>query len=343
MFRDLKYLLAYTTPVFAWLGFEFGGIYSFGAAYWAFILIPLLELMVPASAKNESDNFYANRKYGWFFDLLLYSNVVIVYYLLWIYLVKVSGPLTTLEQVGMTFNIGTILGSLGINVAHELGHRDNKYEHVMAWSLLLPSSYLHFFIEHNRGHHKHIGTHRDPSTARKGESIYAFWLRSLTQTYRHAWQLEYQRLGGFKPLQNMMVYFTVAQILYFCVILWLFSWQVMLFAMVAALIGAVLLECVNYIEHYGLLRKKISDKRYEAVQAQHSWNSNHEIGRIVLYELVRHSDHHMKSQRKYQNLRSMDNSPQLPSGYPGMILLALLPFLWYRVMDKRVISLPQNG
>ena len=337
MFRDLKYLLAYITPIFAYAGMEMGGIWSFGAAYWAFILIPLIELFVPASAKNETEEFYKKRL-SWFFDLLLYSNVLIVYFLLFQSFQLWSTPLTSLESIGLIINMGVVLGSLGINVAHELGHRDTIYEKIMAWMLLLPSSYLHFYIEHNLGHHKHVGTPEDPSTARLGESIYAFWFRSFRMTYIGAWRIETKRVSQSSWWKNKMIYFTAIQFVYWLAIFLLFSWQVLVFAVIVGLVGALLLESVNYIEHYGLLRSKKSNDRYEAVQTKHSWNSNHELGRIVLYELVRHSDHHTKSTRKYQNLRSVDNSPQLPSGYPGMILLAHIPFLWFRIMNKRIPS-----
>jgi len=335
-FKDLKYLLAYLTPLIAWWGFSAGGIWSFGSAYWAFLLIPFIELFVPASKENMSASEYARRERSWIFDVLLYLNVPIVYFLLYVYCQQMSAAPSLLEMVGMTINMGVVLGSLGINVAHELGHRSSVGERGMALALLLPSAYLHFYIEHNRGHHKYVATERDPATARKGESVYAFWIRSLYQTYRHAWLLEKQRLQTGTGGVNLMWIYTLVQIAYWTLIAVLWSWQVMLLAMLAGLVGALLLECVNYIEHYGLLRRKISEHRYEPVQQWHSWNSNHELGRIVLYELVRHSDHHMKSQRPYQSLRCIDASPQLPYGYPGSILLSMIPALWFTVIDKRI-------
>lgn len=335
MFKDLKYLLAYTTPFVAWWGFQAGGIFSFGSAYWAFIAIPLIELVVPASDANLGDKEYESRSRQVFFDFLLYLNVPIVYFLLVTYYGQIQSGLTALESIGMTINMGVVLGSLGINVAHELGHRDKKFEQVMAWLLLLPSHYLHFFIEHNRGHHKHVATPEDPSSARLNESLYAFVYRSMTQTYAKAWQLENQRVGTDHG-RNMMVYFTILTVVFWLFVGSYFGITVLMYTLVAGFLGAALLEMVNYIEHYGLRRKKISALRYEPVQQWHSWNSNHELGRIVLYELVRHSDHHMKSQRKYQTLRCIDGSPQLPYGYPGSILISLLPPVWFRLMNPRI-------
>jgi len=335
MFKDLKYLLAYTTPVIAWLGFQAGGVFSFGSAYWAFIAIPLIELMVPASPENLSVEEYESRGRRIFFDILLYLNVPIVYFLLFTFFQQVQSGLTPLETVGMIVNMGVVLGSLGINVAHELGHRETKFEQVMAWLLLLPSNYLHFFIEHNRGHHKHVATPEDPSSARLNESLYAFLYRSMTQTYSKAWKLENSRVGS-NHAQNLMIYFTLIMLGFWTAVAVVFGWRMLVYGLIAGFLGAALLEMVNYIEHYGLRRKKISDLRYEPVQQFHSWNSNHELGRIVLYELVRHSDHHMKSQRKYQTLRCIDESPQLPYGYPGSILISLIPPVWFRLMNPRI-------
>lgn len=337
MFKDLKYLFAYSTPIIVLWGFFIGGHWTFSGAYWAFVLIPIFELFVRASDKNLPEESYISRSKNRIFDILLYLNVPIVWglYVYFLFLLD-SGSLSGLEIRGMITSMGVILGTLGINVAHELGHREKKFERILALSLLLPNYYMHFHIEHNRGHHKHVATKRDPASSRKNESIYTFWFRSIIGSYIHAWKLENQRLGGFKIMHNYMVYYTIIQLLLTACVLFCFGWFILLCAINAALVGVILLESVNYIEHYGLTRKKISESRYEPVGASHSWNSDHEIGRIVLYELVRHSDHHVKTNRKYQSLRSLENAPQLPAGYPGSIILSLLPPLWFKIMNKRI-------
>ena len=109
-------------------------------------------------------------------------------------------------------------------------------------------------------------------------------------------------------------------------------------AIAAGVVSFLFLETVNYIEHYGLLRLKNASGRYERVQKIHSWNSNHVVGRIILYELTRHSDHHYKSSKKYQVLESHEESPILPYGYPTSMVLAMIPPLWFRIMNKRVPS-----
>lgn len=341
MIRDAKYLLAYIAPLSAFLGIYYGGIWSWGAMYVAFGIIPLLELVLPYSKKNLNAEQEVSKVSIFFFDLLLYLNIPILFALIIYYFVTIqAGGLTTFEQVGMTFNVGVLIGTIGINVAHELGHRTTKYEQLMSKILLMSAMYMHFFIEHNRGHHKNVATDEDPASARSGENIYAFWFRSVTQSYLSAWKLEAQLLKRKnKPVistDNQMIWFQIVQAIYLLTIGAIFGWGMILNALAIALIGVLLLETVNYIEHYGLRRKKLASGRYENVQPIHSWNSNHELGRIFLYELTRHSDHHFKATRKYQVLRHFEESPQLPLGYPASMLLSLVPPLWFAYMNKKV-------
>ncbi len=341
MLKDSKYLLAYIAPLAAFLGIYYGGIWSLGAVYIAFGVIPLLELFIPYSKENLAPEVEDKKAVVVFFDILLYLNIPILYALILFYFFTIqAGGLSTFEIVGMTLNVGILIGTIGINVAHELGHRTKKSEQFMSKTLLLSALYLHFFIEHNRGHHKNVATDEDPASSRLGETIYAFWFRSITQSYFSAWHLEKERLGraGKKVFStsNEMIWFQIAQLVYLLGIGAVFGWSMILFAIAIALGGILLLESVNYIEHYGLRRKKLASGRYENVQPIHSWNSNHELGRIFLYELTRHSDHHFKSTRKYQVLRHFDESPQLPLGYPASILMSLVPPLWFVYMDEKV-------
>lgn len=339
--KDAKYLLAYVAPLSAFAGLYYGGIWSLGAVYVAFVLIPFLEMILPYSKENLSKSEENKKAKVIFFDVLLYLNVPILYSLIFYYFsIMADGGLTTFEVVGMTLNIGVLIGSIGINVAHELGHRTTKYEQFMSKVLLLSALYMHFFIEHNRGHHKNVATDEDPASSRLGESVYAFWWRSITQSYLSAWNLEARRLKreGKKmfSFDNQMIWFQITQLAYLFVVGVIFGWAMIPFAIFIALGGVILLETVNYIEHYGLRRRKLPSGLYEKVEPHHSWNSNHELGRIFLYELTRHSDHHYKTSRKYQILRHFDESPQLPLGYPASMLLSLVPPLWFRYMDEKV-------
>jgi alkane 1-monooxygenase len=250
------------------------------------------------------------------------------------------GGLAIYELIGITLSTGIIVGTIGINVAHELGHRVKKYEQTLSKSLLLSALYMHFFIEHNRGHHKNIATEEDPASARFGENLYSFWIRSTVGGYFNAWRLEAERLERRNlpvfSIHNEMLVFQIIQITYLVAVGLIFGWMMIPFAIAIAIVGFLELETVNYIEHYGLRRKKLPSGRYEKVTMHHSWNSNHEMGRLLLYELTRHSDHHYKATRKYQVLRHFDESPQLPYGYPGSMLLSMIPPLWFKVMDRKV-------
>jgi len=241
---------------------------------------------------------------------------------------------------GRIISMGLLCGTFGINVAHELGHRVNKFEQFLAKMLLLTSLYMHFFIEHNKGHHKHVATASDPSTAKYNQSLYAFWPQTLVGTYKSAWRIANEELSkkgqSVFSLRNEMLLFQLIQLLFLVGIFIFFGLTTTLLFMVAALIGGLLLESVNYIEHYGLTRNETENHQFERVQPHHSWNSNHIIGRLMLFELSRHSDHHYLASRKYQILRSFDNAPQMPTGYPGMILLSLVPPLWFKVMNNRM-------
>ncbi len=340
MWKDYKYLIAYTLPLASYLSLYALGIWSFGGIYMAFGLLPLLDALAPQSEENFAAEEERSRLATRFFDLLLYLNLPILYGLIYYYFSTVAaGGLATYELVGITLSTGLVVGTIGINVAHELGHRVEKTEQLMAKAMLLSALYTHFFIEHNRGHHKHVATDEDPASARLNEPIYAFWLRSVTGSYRNAWRLERERLEKqgrpYWSWQNEMVRFTLAQALYLLAVGLAFGWAMIGYAAAIAVVGFLLLESVNYIEHYGLRRKKLDNGNYERVSPQHSWNSDHELGRIFLYELTRHSDHHYKATRKYQVLRHFDHSPQMPMGYPAAILLSLLPPLWFRVMNGR--------
>jgi alkane 1-monooxygenase len=248
--------------------------------------------------------------------------------------------LTTFDLIGRILVMGLLCGTFGINVGHELGHRVNRFEQTLAKALLLTSLYMHFFTEHNKGHHKRVATPEDPSSARYGEMIYIFYLRTIIFSYISAWHIANAEMRNKnKPvlsLQNEMIQFQLIQAGFIAVILLIFGWMVLLYFLAAAFIGILLLETVNYIEHYGLRRKETGAGKYERAMPVHSWNSDHMIGRLMLFELSRHSDHHYLASRKYQILRHHDDAPQMPTGYPGMMLLSLFPPAWFAVMNKRV-------
>jgi alkane 1-monooxygenase len=239
--------------------------------------------------------------------------------------------------------MGLLCGSFGINVAHELGHRSNGFERTLSRMLLLSSLYMHFYIEHNKGHHKRVSTPEDPASARYGENVYAFYVRTLVFSWLSAWEIAARDLKkkGLPAFhwRNEMLQYQLIQIAFVAIIWYVFGWRSTLFFLAAAFLGALLLETVNYIEHYGLVRKCRAEGTYERVLPEHSWNSDHVLGRLMLFELSRHSDHHYSASRKYQVLRHHQYAPQMPTGYPGMMILSLIPPLWFRVMHRKMQQL----
>jgi len=344
MLRDLRYLFAYTVPISAFVAIYLGGWWSFLTVVYAFGFIPVVDQLLPKAYDNGVGEVTGRQLVDRFFDVLLYLNLPMFYALVVYFLYSASQQaFDPYELVGLVLSVGIVAGSLGINVAHELGHRTTAYEQFFAKALLVPCLYTHFFVEHNRGHHRRVATPEDPATSRFGESLYRFWIRSVIGSYRSAWALEYNRLQrAHQPVlsfQNEMVRFTLIQIGYLVAVGLLFGWFALGLAIGVAAVGILLLESVNYIEHYGLQRKLLTSGRYEPVTPRHSWNSEHELGRIVLYELTRHADHHFKSTRAYHELRYLPESPELPAGYPASILMALVPPLWFGVMNERVPEL----
>lgn len=339
--KDLKYLAAYSIPIMALIGFSVRGSFVYLTPFFTFIFIPLLELIFPIDSKNLSLNESTNKLKNKFFDWLLYINLLIVYGLLF-YILNIIKH-TTLENyefIGLIISLGIVLAANGINVGHELGHRQTTKERFLGKALLLPSLYMHFYIEHNFGHHLNAATKEDPATARYNQSVYAFWFTSVVRQYINAWKIQKSLLNNkklpFLSIKNDMFWFLIIQSLYVFIIYLYFGLNGCVFAISAAITGFILLETVNYIEHYGLLRLKKDSGRYERVSEIHSWNSNHIIGRIILYELTRHSDHHYKTSKKYQILDCHEDSPQMPYGYPTSMVLAMLPPIWFLIMNKRI-------
>ena len=343
----LKYMNVLVLPVLAWISFNTHGWLTYLPLIESFVLIPLLELAYKPNPENLTPELEEERKNDRIFDWQLYIMVPIQFVLLGMFLFSMPEVgIKVVDKIGRITAMGLMCGVIGINVAHELGHRKEKYEQFMAKVLLLTSLYMHFFIEHNRGHHKNVSTKEDPSSARYGEVLYSFWIRSVVYSYISAWRLEAQRLRkkgkSALSLQNEMLQFQLIQIALTLGIGLLFSWEVMGYFVLAATMGFLLLETVNYIEHYGLERDKKGDI-YERVMPYHSWNSDHKLGRIILFELSRHSDHHYIASRKYQILRHIDESPQMPTGYPGMMLLATLPPLWFSIMNPRIRKMKEES
>ena len=348
MTKPFKYLSPLIVYVFSYIAFTHTGILSWSALLYAWIFIPLVELFMQPNEKNMAAEEEAIAKNNKLYDYILYLIVLLQFPTMFFYLQSMKEvELSNIDIAARIFTMGLLCGTFGINVGHELGHRKNKFEQILAKASLLSSLYMHFFIEHNKGHHKHVATPHDPSTAKYNQSVYAFWPQTLIGTYLSAWKIaneEMEKKG--KPwwsLQNEMLLFQIIQISFVLVILNFFGVKIAILFMVAALIGGLLLESVNYIEHYGLSRTQTSEQQFERVQPHHSWNSSHVLGRILLFELSRHSDHHYMASRKYQVLQHHINAPQLPTGYPGSIILSLFPPAWFYIMNKKIKTIKKQA
>lgn len=340
--KKFKYFSIFLLPLTVAISFMNEGVLTFTPLFVFFFFIPFLEHFLPQDNTNLTDVEKELAAQDPFYDWLLYSLVPIqIVFLSW-YLFNLSSANGNLELIGRTLSMGIMCGVIGINVGHELGHRINRVEQLLGEILLTTSLENHFLPYHNRGHHHNVATPEDPATARKNEPLYVFWFRSHFGSYFQAWRIEIQRMEiaqKFKfGLNNRMVSYTLVNLtLCLIVFLWI-GWKGLLFFLIVSTIGILLLETVNYIEHYGLVRKKRENGTYDRVRRIHSWNSNHVLGRVVLFELSRHSDHHYKADRPYQLLESHEESPLMPSGYPAMMLLSLLPPLFFKVMNHRIIS-----
>jgi alkane 1-monooxygenase len=318
------------------------GLFWFYGPILVFAIFPLLDLLIGTDAANPPDSVIKwleqDRYYRWCTYAFLPIQYAGLVFACWLWS---SGRLSTLDALGLTLTVGVVSG-IAINTAHELGHKRASVERWLSRVALAQSGYGHFFIEHNRGHHVRVATPEDPASARLGESFWAFLPRTVVGSLRSAWGLERTRLArtGHSPwtLRNDVLGAWAMTVVLFAALVVAFGPVVLPYLLLQAVLGFSLLEVVNYLEHYGLLRGRREDGRYERTRPEHSWNSNNVASNVLLYHLQRHSDHHANPVRRYQALRHVDAAPQLPTGYAGMILLATVPPLWRRAMDRRLLA-----
>ncbi|MGZ4464383.1 MAG: fatty acid desaturase [Nocardioides sp.] len=356
--KDKKRYLWLIGLVVPSLAFIAGGMWALtGWGVWFWIgpvvilgVVPAIDLVAGLDRSNPPDDaieaLEKDRYYRWITYLFLpiqYVGFVGAFYVI----ARGAGDLgalTTLDKLGLAISIGCI-GGIGINTAHELGHKKEANERWLSKIALAQSFYGHFYIEHNRGHHVRVATPEDPASSRMGESFYAFWPRTVLGSLRSAWNLEKRRYARkqqhpFRLGNDVLNAWLMSAVLWGGLVAWL-GVSILPFLVVQAVVGFSLLEVVNYMEHYGMLRQKVgvgARQRYERVDPSHSWNSNNIATNVLLYHLQRHSDHHANPTRRYQTLRDFEESPVLPTGYAGMIVLAILPPVWRRVMDPRVLA-----
>ncbi|MFD6881589.1 alkane 1-monooxygenase [Rhodococcus sp. BL-253-APC-6A1W] len=339
-----------------WAGNALGWQAVTPALWWigpllVYVMVPTLDLFVGPDGENppdelvealENDRYY--RYCTYIYLPFQFASLVFACYL-WsadnLSWLGIDGGLGIASKIGLALSVGVVAG-IGINTAHELGHKKVELERRLSRIALAQSFYGHFYIEHNRGHHVRVATPEDPASARFGESFWAFLPRTVIGSVRSAWRLERARLERLgKPvwsLRNDVLSAWALSAVLFGGLIAVFGIGIAPYLVIQAVFGFALLEAVNYLEHYGLLRQRTANGRYERCSPAHSWNSDHLVTNIFLYHLQRHSDHHANPTRRYQTLRSMEMSPNLPAGYATMIGLAYIPPLWRKVMDPRVLD-----
>ena len=306
-------------------------------------VIPLLDYLFPNDRSNPPEQIVPQLEADLYYRVLNYLTVPLHF------VVLVCGAWFAATQdlgwgalIAHSMLVGAISG-FGINTGHELGHKKNELDRLAARVVLAVPIYGHFTMEHNVGHHAEVATPEDSASARYGESIYRFALREIPGGLRRGWRLESERLQrhGFRTWSwrnEILQSYALSALLYGGLVA-VFGPVVLPFLLLQAAWAWWQLTSANYIEHYGLLREKDADGRYERCQPHHSWNANHVASNLVTFHLERHSDHHAWAARHYQSLRHFDEVPQLPSGYFGMFLLSYVPPLWRRVMDPKVLAL----
>jgi alkane 1-monooxygenase len=357
--RDGKrylWLIGLVVPSLAFIAFAMFGLTGWSVWLWIgpiiiLAVVPAIDLVAGLDRTNPPDDVIEalekDRYYRWITYLYLPIQYVgFVAAFVWIARPEWLGvaELSTIDKIGIAVSIGCI-GGIGINTAHELGHKKESHERWLSKIALAQSFYGHFYIEHNRGHHVRVATPEDPASSRLGENFYQFWPRTVIGSLTSAWRIEKRRYArkGKHPFRigNDVLNAWLMSAVLWGVMVAVLGPVIVPFLVVQAVVGFSLLEVVNYMEHYGMLRQKVGvgeRQRYERVDPSHSWNSNNIATNVLLYHLQRHSDHHANPTRRYQTLRDFEESPVLPTGYAGMIVLAAFPPIWRRVMDPRVMA-----
>ena len=309
-----------------------------------YVIFPLLDWAIGSDSSNPPEEIVPQLEEDKFYRLLTYATIPMHYIVLvactWVVGTQSLSPIMV---VVLAIVAGGASG-IGINTAHELGHKNTTLENWLAKITLAVPGYGHFCVEHNRGHHVRVSTPEDFASSRLGESIYAFALREIPGTAKRGWQLERERLaklgvGTWSIHNEILQSYAISAVLQGSLVAY-FGWITLPFLLIHNFWAWFQLTSANYIEHYGLLREKKPNGNYERCKPHHSWNANYVLSNIVLFHLERHSDHHAYPARRYQSLRNFDDIPELPNGYFGMYVVAYFPWLWYKVMDERVLGLP---
>jgi alkane 1-monooxygenase len=353
--KKIGFFSALILPFLLVYGFYVGGASIFSIHIFVFVLLPLMDFLISKDKSNIPSSAVSKHTNAYFYRFITFLWVYVqLGILIWTFYVVSTHTLFWWEWIAFMSGTALVTGGIGITVAHELGHKSEKIEQFYSKVLLMMVCYMHFFIEHNRGHHVRVATPEDPATSRFGESFYRFWLRSVVDGYRSAWELEADRLRKkslpFWSHHNQMIQFAIWPLIFVALAFGSFSiwmdrwvWEIPFFFFAQSFLGFSLLEIVNYLEHYGMERRKLPNGNYEKVAPIHSWNASHIVSNFLLFQLQRHSDHHTYAYKRYQVLDHYDESPQLPAGYSAMIIVALFPPIWFYLMNSRLEKWKTNS
>lgn len=320
----------------------FKKLFALGGPIVLHVVIPAIDTLIGTDNNNpnaedikllEQDPYYAR----------LVKSFIPIQYAANIYACYLSSRKGTslLDKVLIGMSMGAING-IAINTAHELSHKSARIDHILSHLALVPSGYNHFRIEHPYGHHKRAATPEDPASSKMGETFYEFLPRTVIGSFKSAVEIETRRLQrkglSFWSKDNELLQGWSMSGVFHSSILALFGKGVVPYLATQSAYSITLFEIINYIEHYGLLRQKDEKGKYERTMPEHSWNNNNIVTNLFLYQLQRHSDHHAYPTRPFQALRHFDEAPELPNGYASMLLPALIPAWWFKIMDQRVFD-----
>ena len=306
--------------------------------------VPLLDEVLSLDLRNPTREESKIMENELRFKLPLYITIFCDWFFTFLLLNFVTTQDIGIVELFLCILVGGNFSGININISHELMHKNNKLDKFLGMMTLSKNLYMHFYIEHVHGHHKNVATPHDPATSKFNQTIFEFLPQTLIGSLRDAWRIECKRLLEIKKYksvwvpENKMILFSLNNIVLPIFIYKYWGLLGVVSFLGTAFIGILLLEVINYIEHYGLLRKEVSPGVYEKVNVFHSWNTPHRLSNYLLFKLQRHSDHHENGYKPYQILNSFDESPHLPHGYTVCLLIALFPNYWFKIMNQYVVT-----
>ena len=320
----------------------FKKVFALGGPIVLHIIIPTIDTIVGQDNNNPSTEDIKLLEQDPYYSRLV-KTFIPLQYVANIYACYLTSRKTTsfVDKILLGISMGAING-IAVNTAHELSHKSNRIDHILSHLALVPTGYNHFRVEHPYGHHKRAATPEDPASSKMGETFYEFLPRTVVGSFKSAIEIEKTRLKRkgleFWSKENELLQGWAMSAGFHASMLKLFGTSTLPYLLTQSAYGISLFEIINYIEHYGLLRQKDENGKYERTMPEHSWNNNNIVTNLFLYQLQRHSDHHAYPTRPFQALRHFDEAPELPSGYASMLLPALIPSLWFKIMDQRVFD-----